>query len=101
MANYGTKREGIVALLGRGLRDTEIAARVGCRPSWVVGVRKDLGIERTESAVAGRRDRVEQAIARGLDDDAIARELGAAPAYVAKVRAAMDRAVARDEQGGA
>ena len=85
----GEKRERIEELLHRGLRDQEIAARVGCSRTWVVGVRKALGME-PRARGDGRRDRIEQAIARGEDDAAIARAIGVPVERVAEVRASME-----------
>ena len=93
----GDKRDRVVELLGRGLKDQAIADRVGCSRTWVLGIRKDLGVAaQTRQGCSGesRRDRVEQLIARGREVDAIAREVGVTTDYVVRTRVAMDAAAA-------
>jgi hypothetical protein len=91
----GEKRIAIERLLAAGLRDHEIVARVACSRTYVVGVRKALGLDRDHWRLA-MVERIEQAIAWGHDNARVAADLGVPVEQVAKVRDEMNVAAEED-----
>jgi hypothetical protein len=93
----GEKRIAIERLLAAGLRDHEIVARVACSRTYVVGVRKALGLDRDHWRLA-MVERIEQAIAWGHGNARVAADLGVPVEKVAAVREEMNAAA---EEGDA